>query len=124
MLKPLIIINVLLSIGRIFYADFGLFYQVPRNVPQLFPTTDVIDTYVYRTLTALGDVGMASAAGAFQAIVGFVLVLGSNWLVRRTQPDPDCLWRDHHGDGYWHLRRGAGYGSAGLFALAQGLFLA
>ena len=87
MLKPLIIINVLLSIGKIFYADFGLFYQVPRNVPQLFPTTDVIDTYVYRTLTALGDVGMSSAAGAFQAIVGFVLVLGSNWLVRRTDPE-------------------------------------
>ena len=87
LLKPLIIINVLLSIGRIFYADFGLFYQVPRNVPQLFPTTDVIDTYVYRTLTALGDVGMSSAAGAFQAIVGFVLVLGSNWLVRRTDPE-------------------------------------
>jgi putative aldouronate transport system permease protein len=87
MLKPLIIINVLLAIGRIFYADFGLFYQVTRNSPQLYPTTDVIDTYVYRTLTALGDVGMASAAGAFQAIVGFVLVLGSNWLVRRTDPE-------------------------------------
>ena len=87
MLKPLIIINVLLSIGRIFYADFGLFYQVTRNTPQLYSTTDVIDTYVYRTLTALGDVGMASAAGAFQAIIGFVLVLGSNWLVRRTDPE-------------------------------------
>src|SRR6266568_787263 len=87
LLIPLISINVLLSIGRIFYADFGLFYRDPRNVPQLFPTTDVIDTYVYRTLTALGDVGMASAAGAFQAIVGVVLVLGSNWLVRRTDPE-------------------------------------
>jgi putative aldouronate transport system permease protein len=87
LLKPLIIINILLSIGKIFYADFGLFYQVPRNLPQLYPTTDVIDTYVYRTLTALGDVGMASAAGAFQAVVGFMLVLASNWLVRRTDPD-------------------------------------
>lgn len=87
LLKPLIIINVLLSIGKIFYADFGLFYQVPRNLPQLYVTTDVIDTYVYRTLTALGDVGMASAAGAFQAVVGFVLVLLSNWLVRRTDPE-------------------------------------
>lgn len=87
MLKPLIIINVLLSIGRIFYADFGLFYQVTRNTPEIYTTTDVIDTYVYRTLTALGDVGMASAAGAFQSIIGFVLVLGSNWLVRRTDQD-------------------------------------
>jgi putative aldouronate transport system permease protein len=87
LLKPLIIINILLSIGKIFYADFGLFYQVTRNSPQLYVTTDVIDTYVYRTLTALGDVGMASAAGAFQAVVGFVLVLLSNWLVRRTDPD-------------------------------------
>jgi len=87
LLKPLIIINVLLSIGKIFYADFGLFYQVTRNVPQLYLTTDVIDTYVYRTLTALGDVGMASAAGAFQATIGFLLVLISNWLVRRTDPE-------------------------------------
>ncbi len=87
LLKPLIIINVLLSIGKIFYADFGLFYQVPRNLPQLYVTTDVIDTYVYRTLTALGDVGMASAAGAFQAAVGFILVVLSNWLVRRTDPE-------------------------------------
>jgi putative aldouronate transport system permease protein len=86
LLKPLIIINVLLSIGRIFYADFGLFYQVTRNAPELYPTTDVIDTYVYRTLTSLGDVGMASAAGTFQAIVGFFLLLFSNWLVRRTEP--------------------------------------
>jgi putative aldouronate transport system permease protein len=86
MLKPLIIINVLLSIGRIFYADFGLFYQVTRNAPELYPATDVIDTYVYRTLTSIGDVGMASAAGTFQAVIGFVLVLFSNWLVRRTEP--------------------------------------
>jgi putative aldouronate transport system permease protein len=86
MLKPLIIINVLLSIGRIFYADFGLFYQVTRNAPELYPATDVIDTYVYRTLTSIGDVGMASAAGTFQAVIGLVLVLFSNWLVRRTEP--------------------------------------
>jgi len=86
LLKPLIVINLLLSIGRIFYADFGLFYQVTRNAPELYPTTDVIDTYVYRTLTTIGDVGMASAAGTFQSVVGFFLVLLSNWLVRRTEP--------------------------------------
>lgn len=87
LLKPLIIINVLLSIGRIFYADFGLFFLVPRDSPQLYPTTQVIDTYVYHTLTALGDVGMSSAAGVYQAIIGFLLVLGANWIVRRTEPD-------------------------------------
>jgi putative aldouronate transport system permease protein len=87
LITPLIIINVLLSIGRIFYADFGLFYQVTSNSPLLYPTTDVIDTYVYRSLTTLGDVGMSAAAGFYQAIVGFVLVLLSNWIVRRISPE-------------------------------------
>lgn len=58
LLSPLIIINLLLSLSHIFNADFGLFYQVTRNSPLLYPTTDVIDTYVYRALTSLGDVGM------------------------------------------------------------------
>ena len=87
LLTPLIIINVILSIGRIFYADFGLFYQVTMNRGQLFSTTNVIDTYVYRSLVTTGDIGMASAAGFYQAIVGFLLVLGSNLIVRRINPD-------------------------------------
>lgn len=87
MLSPLIIINVLLSIGRIFYADFGLFYQATLNNPALYATTDVIDTFVFRSLTSLGDVGMAAAASFYQAIIGFLLVLVSNWIVRRIDPD-------------------------------------
>jgi len=87
LIAPLVIINVLLAIGQIFYADFGLFFQVTGNNPLLYPTTDVIDTYVYRSLTSLGDVGMAAAAGCYQAIVGFILVLFSNWIVRRLSPD-------------------------------------
>jgi len=87
LLTPLIIITVILSIGRIFYADFGLFYQVTMNRGQLFSTTNVIDTYVYRSLVTTGDIGMASAAGFYQAIVGFLLVLGSNLIVRRINPD-------------------------------------
>ncbi|MFF1879770.1 ABC transporter permease [Leifsonia sp. NPDC058230] len=86
-LMPLIIINFLLSVGGIFRADFGLFYMVTNNSTLLYPTTDVIDTYVYRSLTSLGDVGMASAAGFYQAIVGFALVIIANWLVRRNDPD-------------------------------------
>lgn len=86
MLTPLISINLLISLSHIFHADFGLFFQVPRNSTPLYPTTDVIDTYVYRSLTSLGDVGMSAAAGLYQAVVGFVLVLTANWLVRRRDP--------------------------------------
>ena len=70
LLVPLILINVLLSIGRIFYADFGLFYQVTRNSGQLFSTTNVIDTYVFRSLVTTGDIGMASAAGFYRRSSG------------------------------------------------------
>jgi putative aldouronate transport system permease protein len=87
LLSPLIIINILLSIGRIFYADFGLFYQATLNNPLLYSTTDVIDTFVYRSLTSLGDVGMAAAASFYQAVIGFLLVLVSNWIVRRIDPE-------------------------------------
>jgi putative aldouronate transport system permease protein len=78
-----IIIQVLLSIGRLFYSDFGLFYQVPQNMGPLFKATNVIDTYVYRTLVNVGDIGMSAAAGLYQSVVGFVLVLVSNLIVRR-----------------------------------------
>ena len=87
LLRPLIILTVLLAIGRIFYANFDLFFWVPRNEPLLYPTTDVIDTFVYRALITLDDVGMSSAAGFFQSVVGFVLILTANWFVRRIDPD-------------------------------------
>ncbi|MGO4271428.1 sugar ABC transporter permease, partial [Paenibacillus sp. TAF58] len=87
LLSPAIIIMALLSIGRIFYSDFGLFYQVPLNSGPLQPTTDVIDTYVYRGLMTLGDIGMSSAAGFYQSVVGFVLVLVSNFIIRRKSPE-------------------------------------
>ena len=87
LLVPLIIIQVLLAIGFILNADFGLFYQVTRNNAALYPITDVLDTFVFRSLTVVGNVGMAAAAGLLQATVGFVLVLTSNWLVRRWDPD-------------------------------------
>ena len=87
LIMPLIIILVLLSIGRIFNADFGLFFFVPRDNPMLYRTTDVIDTFVYRSLVQLGDISMAAAAGFYQSVVGFVLVVLANWLVRRINPD-------------------------------------
>ena len=83
MLKPTIITLTLMSIGRIFYSDFGLFYQVPANSGRLFDVTQTIDTYVYRGLMERNDVGMSAAAALYQSLVGFLLVLGANTLVRR-----------------------------------------
>lgn len=87
LIMPTIIIMTLLAIGRIFYSDFGLFYQVPLNSGALKSTTDVIDTYVYRGLMQLGDIGMSSAAGLYQSVVGFVLVLLSNYIVAKKDRD-------------------------------------
>ena len=83
MLKPTIITLTLMSIGRIFYSDFGLFYQVPANSGRLFDVTQTIDTYVYRGLMERNDVGMSAAAALYQSLVGFLLVLGANTLVRK-----------------------------------------
>jgi putative aldouronate transport system permease protein len=87
MLRPLILIQLLLSLRNVFSADFGLFFFVTQNTPQLYSTVDVIDTFVYRSLVKLGNVGMAAAAGLFQASVGFLLVVLCNWFVRRVDPD-------------------------------------
>jgi len=87
MITPVIIMLTLLSIGKIFYSDFGLFYQVPMNSGALFETTNVIDTYVFRGLMQLGDIGMSSAAGVYQSIVGFLLVLISNFIVRKINKE-------------------------------------
>ena len=86
-LVPTIITLLLLSIGRIFYSDFGLFYQVPMNSGVLFQTTNVIDTYVYRALIEQGNISMSSAAGVYQSLVGFCVVMLSNWIVRRVDKD-------------------------------------
>ncbi len=86
-LTPSIITLTLLNIGRIFYSDFSLFYQVPMNSGKIYSTTNTIDTYVYRGLLQLGNVSMASAAGFYQSCVGFLLVLISNLVVRKVSPD-------------------------------------
>ncbi|WP_018885187.1 ABC transporter permease [Paenibacillus massiliensis] len=87
LLSPIIIIMTLLAVGRIFYADFGLFYQVPRDSGTLYAATNVIDTYVYRGLKTTGEIGMSTAAGLYQSVVGFVLVMISNYVVRRVDKD-------------------------------------
>ena len=90
-LVSLIVMLTILKIGNIFRADFGLFYQLPRNIGALYPTTDVIDTYIFRTLRVVGDIGMSSAAGFLQSIVGFIMVMVTNGIVRKISPDNALL---------------------------------
>lgn len=87
LLKSTMIMLIIMSVGRMFYSDFGLFYQIPMNSGALYSTTQTIDTYVYRALMQQNDVGMASAAGFYQSIVGFILVLTANMIVRKVSPD-------------------------------------
>lgn len=87
LLQPVMIILTLLAVGRIFNADFGLFYNVPKNSGALFAVTDVIDTYVYRALTNTNDLGMSAAPGLYQAVVGCITVLAANSIVRRIDSD-------------------------------------
>jgi len=86
-LVPILTMMVLLFVGRIFYADFGLFYQVPLDSGSLYDATNVIDTYVYRGLMQIGDIGMSSAAGFYQSFVGFATVLAANLIVRKISPE-------------------------------------
>ena len=86
-LLPQMITLIIMSVGRIFASDFGLFYQVPQNSGTLFPVTQTIDTYVYRALISAGGIGRSSAAGVFQSIVGFILVMVANGVVRKVSSE-------------------------------------
>lgn len=86
-LKSTVIVMTILAIGRIFYSDFGLFYQVPMDSGAIYSATNVIDTYVYRALFNLGDYGMSSAASLYQSVVGFVLVVTANAVIRKIDSD-------------------------------------
>lgn len=82
-LVPVTVILVMLSVGRIFFGDFGTIYAIIGDNGVLYPTTDVIDTYVFRALRTSGDFGMTAAIGLFQSFVGFVLVAGAALISRR-----------------------------------------
>ncbi len=86
-LMNVIVIMLILNIGKLMSADFGLFYNVPMERGELFPVTNVISTFVYRALKVNGDIGMSSAAGFLQSVVGFVLIMLSNTIVKKIDPE-------------------------------------
>lgn len=87
LLKPVITILLIMAVGGIFRADFGLFYQLPKNSGPLYPVTNVLDTYIFRALKASGELGMSSAAALFQSTVGFVLIMIANKIVSKVDND-------------------------------------
>lgn len=78
LLRPVITILFIMSVGGIIRSDFGLFYQLPRNSGPLYPVTNVLDTYIYRALMKSSEIGMSSAAAFFQSVVGFALIMIAN----------------------------------------------
>jgi putative aldouronate transport system permease protein len=76
-----------MSVGRIFFGDFGMLFPIIRDNAALMPIAEVIDTYVFRVFRNTGDPSLAMAIGMYQSVVGFVLVFTSNWWVRRNYPE-------------------------------------
>ncbi len=88
-IKPIISMMLILKVGAILTTDMGLFYQVPLNTPQLYNTTNVISTYTYNLMTGSGanTLGMASATSMLNSLVGFVLIIISNRIVKKLDSD-------------------------------------
>lgn len=87
-LKPTAVILFLFAIGGIMKGNFGLFYNlVGSSNSMLFPTTDIIETYVYRTLMNNFNFANSSAVGLYQSLFGFILVMASNWIVKKIDEE-------------------------------------
>jgi putative aldouronate transport system permease protein len=91
LLLPTVGILVVLGIGRIFFGDFATIYAIVGDNGTLFPTTDVIDTYVFRSLRTIGDFGTTAAIGLFQSVVGFVFVTAAVLVQRRVDRESSIL---------------------------------
>ena len=87
LIKKVIVVLFILNVGKMMTCDFGLFYTIPRDIGLLYPTTDIIDTYVYRGLRTGDDIGMTTAVGLFQSVVGFIMVVGTNLIVKKISPE-------------------------------------
>lgn len=86
-IRPTIITMLLLNVGRILRGDFEMFYQIVGNNGQLFNATDVIDTYVFRSLTTSSNMGMTAAATLYQSVLCFIIIMLVNGLIRKVDAD-------------------------------------
>ena len=89
-LVPIVCLMIILSVGNLMSGNFDLFYQIPRQSPALYSTTDVINTYVFRNLIS-GSITTSSAVGVFQSVVGTAMVLLTIGIVRKVSPDNDMF---------------------------------
>lgn len=86
-LIPMVTVMLLLSVGNIIRSDTGLFYQVTRNSGVLYPTTQVIDSYVLNAIFKNSNFGFTAATSFFQSVVGLLLMLFANGMVRKISPE-------------------------------------
>lgn len=87
MIRPAIILNLIMSIGGLMRGDFGLFFYLTKDTGMLYPTTDIIDTYVFRGIRKTGDISGPAAIGLLQSVVGFLLVVSSNKIIKWLDPE-------------------------------------
>jgi putative aldouronate transport system permease protein len=86
LMKTIIILMFIMSAGRIFYSDFGLFYQVPRDSNSLYTTVTTLDVYVYKQLKS-STTGMAAAAAFLQAVTACLMTLLVNYIVKKLDEE-------------------------------------
>ena len=87
MLKSTTAMLLLMSVGSIFYGDFGMIYALIGDNPLVRSSTDIIDTFVYRALRTNNNIGMSSAVGFFQSVLGFITVVIANWVIKKIDPE-------------------------------------
>lgn len=87
MLVPMVIVRTLMGLGRIMHSDTGLFYQVTKNSPALYDTTQVLDSYVLNAIMTSTDYGVTAATTFYQSVIGFLMVVGTNLIIRKISPD-------------------------------------
>jgi putative aldouronate transport system permease protein len=86
-LRPIIVILAILAVGRIFNSDFGMFFNLPMSRSTLFPVTEVLDTFIFRSMRGAVDLGRPVAASFFQSVVGLITIISVNFIVRKVEPN-------------------------------------